>query len=1074
MFEIYTFWNHSSMVSVLNGIVLVMGGDDWVGLMKSVVTLGFLIALGVGLLKISVREPLQYFLIVAIVHGILFVPKVTVSVRDARSGQVGTVANVPLGVAFIASTTSQISKFLTDTFETNLVSTDELRFSRTGLAWGANSMATMAAARSPNPRLQDAAQAFVRNCVSPEVSADMDKYTALINSQDVMGLMATGRGTAGGWLNPGRVATMPLVSGSGSEVLPCISASAPGSAYDRLAALIDAEVPTARSGIAARLLPDIAPATANTLVGTYLPGIEGALIGGSRNITSMLTQAIAVNLVSDSAGSLAMVRNDPAAAQMAIGSTIANAQAASSYRMLGMIGAEALPKFRNVLEILLIAIFPLALLMALLGGDRGVAAVRTYALALGSVQLWAPIYAIVNTVLTPMTAARMKAMAGGSISQTMANSEGFIQVGLTEQAIAGALVMAVPMIAWAIVSGGAQAVGGAMGSIMSPSSQAAGAVGASTAMGSMQMGNTSFGNHSLNTVTGSKFDTSPSFSSGRISVTSGLSHSNFGGDDGARVVNNSAQRAEMGPWTATMGARAASSLTAQAGVAAERAREAAQAFTSSAGQAYQSFVRNGAGSTTGSTLSAGAATNSSAQQGGSYQSGISQIRALAARHGISEEQAFSAALAAHMGLSLPGKSFSPVTGGADINAQTSSGGRNTKLNEEAAQVGQSSDFKSLVQSMRQGQVGNSATNTAEAKQSRESGGDASLRQATEAADQYRVASRQSENLSQTAQRAASRDQSFISDLGNSVDAWLRSNNRPSLEALGRMATTPVPSNQNDAAYGRAMHTRAQADAHIAEAVTAVLSQRAGEGGFTITPASAPAQQAAPLAVAHSTQNAGEGRESTGSQGSPPGGSAPTTGAGGGAPGTGLPNSSSTPESGPATRPLSMPSLSGLPMPSGMDGTPMSPAAIQEGAGSAGARAQAAVDGGNAAVAKAHESAAAQLQQPLTAGGLSVRDGAGNVITGAGVWREANTRLGDAQSTVAGGASGLAGATGAAAQTHSDARSRGENPASYGLEHAGRALGQGATVVTDPIVRTWKRLGGSKGSGNDSHGDAPMP
>jgi len=576
MFEIHTFWNHSSMVSVLNGIVLVMGGNDWIGLMKSIVLLGFLVALGVGILKISVREPMQYLLIVALLHGVLFLPKVTVTVRDARSGQVGTVANVPLGVAFIASTTSQVSKFLTDTFETNPVPTEELRFSRTGLAWGANAMGTLAAARSSNPRLQDAAQAFVRNCVSPEVSADMDKYTALIGSTDVMTLMAGGRGTPGGWLNPGRVATMPVLTGSGTEVLPCITASAPGSAYDRLADLIAAAVPAVRTELARKLLPDITPATANTLIGTYLPGIEGTLIGASRNAASMLTQALAVNLIADSAGSLAMVRNDPAAAQMAVGSTIANAQAASSYRMLGLIGSEALPKFRNILEVLLIAIFPLALLMALLGGDRGTTAVRTYAMALCSVQLWAPIYAIVNTVLTPMTSSRLQAMVGGAVTQTMANTEGFVQIGLTEQAIAGALVMAVPMIAWAIVSGGAQAVGGAVGSLMSPTGQAAASVGASTAMGNYQMGNTSFGNHSINSITGSKYDTSPSMSMNRISTTVGTSHNVADGNTGARVSDLSQQNPNTGPFSATLARTATTALGAAAASANANVIEAAQ------------------------------------------------------------------------------------------------------------------------------------------------------------------------------------------------------------------------------------------------------------------------------------------------------------------------------------------------------------------------------------------------------------------------------------------------------------------------------------------------------------------
>ncbi len=1038
MFEIYTFWNASSVISVLNGIVLVMGGSDWTGLMKSIVILGFLISLGVGLLKMTVKEPVQYLLIVAMLHGVLFLPKVTATVRDVRSGEVGTVANVPLGVAFIASTTSQIGKFLTDTFETNLVASDELRFSRTGLSWGANALSSLAAARPASPRLMDAAQAFVRNCVSPEVTADMDKYNQLINSTNIMGLLASGRGTAAGWLNPGRVATVPLATGAGTEVLPCITASAPGSAYDRVADLLAAEVPTVRTKLAAALLPDITPATANTLLGTYLPGVEGALIGASRNASEMISQAMAVNMVADSAGTLAMVRNDPAAAQMAIGSTLATAQSASSYRLLGMIGAEALPKFRNVLELILIAIFPIAMLMALLGGDRGGAAVRTYAMALGSVQLWAPIYAIVNTVLTPMTAARLKAAAGGGISQTMLNSEGLIYVGLTEQAIAGALVMAVPMISWAVVSGGAQAVGGAMGSLMAPSSQAAGSVGASTAMGNFQMGNTAFGSHSMNTVSASKFDTSPSHSSGRISMTSGLSHTNFDGNTGARVVNNSAQRADMGPWSATAADTARSTLSTMATVASSRANEAAGTFASAAGQAYNQMLRNLQGSSTGSTLTAGAAVSDSGQMSQAASSGISAVRQLAQRHGLSEEQAFAAALSGHLGVEAP-KLFglNPVKAGAELSANSTSKGSSSRINEEAKQLGNSDDFKALVQHMRQGQVGSSATNTATAGQTREAGADASLRQATEAAEQYRTATAQQEQYTQGASRAASRDQSFMSDMGNKVDQWLRANGSAGLEEMGRMATNPDP------------QARAHADGRIAQAVQAVMSQSAGGSGFTVTPAAPPAPYPQPSQPDAKTSAAGGG------------GGLANTGAPGASPNAQAPSAPAAPPAPP--QPMVMPSLDGLAMPTGLNGAPLNPAALQASASAAGQVAQDKVDGGRSAVRAGFESNVDSLAAPGGPGGLRVSDGAGGVITAAGVFNEARGRLGEAQAGTADAAGRLGETQYQMGTERESAVKLGDNPASQGVSRVGQALGGGVAAVTDPVIRTWKRAGEARGT-----------
>lgn len=276
---------------------------------------------------------------------------------------------------------------------------------------------------------------------------------------------------------------MPNRNSDGYTVMPCITSSGGGSAYDEVVLWISAEIPGTRSQLARRLLPDAPAATASTLLTSYLPGVEGAILGTSRTVTDQLTQAMTVNLMNESAGSLGVALGDAGAVQMAVGTVTAEASTASAYRVMGMIGEEALPKFRNLIEIVLICVFPLVALVIIVGGEAGAGALKTYAMTAVWVQLWAPLYAIVNNMLVPMTSSRMQAVAGGAISQTMQNSGSIIASGLTEQAMAGALVMAVPMIAYALVKGGEVAMSSATSSLIGGASGNATQQGSAAGMG---------------------------------------------------------------------------------------------------------------------------------------------------------------------------------------------------------------------------------------------------------------------------------------------------------------------------------------------------------------------------------------------------------------------------------------------------------------------------------------------------------------------------------------------------------------------------------------------------------------
>jgi hypothetical protein len=765
MFTIYTYWNSASMIQVLNAVVLVVGGADFLGLMKAVALLGLLSAAGIGMLKISFKEPAAYLVMLLLFYSIMFVPKVTVVVQDVRTGQVGTVANVPLGIAFFAGTTSHIGKFLTETFETAFAQGDELSFSRTGMAWGASSLKTLASVRPTDPKLQEAFAAFVRSCVTPELINDSAKYNGLVNSTNILETLAIGRGTAGGWLNPGRVVELPNNSVLGYEVRPCIqtSASIPN-AYDIIVAWLATEAPRQRMWLARTLLTDVPQATANTLLASYLPGAEGALIGTSRAITDQIMQSMTVSLMNESAGSLALVRNDPGAVTLAVGAATASAQAASSYRVLGMIGAEALPKMRNMVEIMLICVFPIVLLVIIVAGENGGSVIKTYAMTSVWVQLWAPLYAIVNAVLTPMTAGRFSAQMEG-LTQTMRNSESMMQTGFSEQAMAGALVMAVPVIAYALVRGGEVAMSGAMGALSAPASGAATSAGAAAGVGNHQFGNTSWGNHSSNNTSGNKWDDAGSMSQGSWSSTQGLYSTKSSQTSGETYGNASQMNANMGAYGAqeagVMNELASSAIQNQM----SKGSEAAQNYTRSVSAAHDKFAsgERGSGGQQGVTSTAG--TGRTGSQKSAWESSRDEAIAWSQGTGLTKGEAFAltALASASGGIEAFGSGFK-----ASGSAQAMSKDELAQKYEAAKKAGQSTAFKEASDAVNGSQSGVTTSNDSTTNNAQKAGTKGSLTDANTYADSAKQSFQTAQALTDTLQSSRANSAGVTQDLANRV------------------------------------------------------------------------------------------------------------------------------------------------------------------------------------------------------------------------------------------------------------------------------------------------------------------
>ena len=166
MYTVYAYWNADQITSVLNAVAMIMNGGDFLGLMKAVAVAGLLIAVGGAIVRMKGEEPVAYLTMMIIFYMTLFVPRVTVTVKDVRANTNYQVANVPLGVAFFASETSHIGKWMTEAFETAFTPADEERFSKTGMAFGSRLVEELQSVRAELPSLERDMAMFVRSQAS--------------------------------------------------------------------------------------------------------------------------------------------------------------------------------------------------------------------------------------------------------------------------------------------------------------------------------------------------------------------------------------------------------------------------------------------------------------------------------------------------------------------------------------------------------------------------------------------------------------------------------------------------------------------------------------------------------------------------------------------------------------------------------------------------------------------------------------------------------------------------------------------------------------------------------------------
>jgi len=486
MWEIYAYQNSASLFGVFNAAAAIHASGDYASAVAAVAFCGFVAALFAYAFAPEKLQGWKWLGTVVLVFSILIVPKVTVGIVDKTGGTpVQVVDNVPFGAGVLGSLTSTIGHTLTGLFETAFqvipgagALPSELRYEQNGLMFGNRLIRETGGVVFQDPNFRTDLINFIHNCTTYDLLDGTISPATFSTSDDVWSLMSTP--------NPARFT--PLTNTTGTTVDTCPNA------YVNLSGRIPAQIIRIQGQLAFRLNPTLpGTAAASVIAGQIQQAyIKNSIASASATAADIIRQNAVLNAIADTGQIVGQKVNDPAAMVLAVGRAQGVAQQNAAWINAGKTAEQALPVFRNVIEAVTYALFPLFVLLLLLtSGRESLMAFKGYAAILIWIQLWPPLYAVLNYMASIYAAYDIASAADlgtGTKVLALQTASAIYSRTISGEAVVGYLSISIPFIAWAALKRmenfGTAMVGGLSGL------QAM--LGSAT--GSAALGNTSLGN----------------------------------------------------------------------------------------------------------------------------------------------------------------------------------------------------------------------------------------------------------------------------------------------------------------------------------------------------------------------------------------------------------------------------------------------------------------------------------------------------------------------------------------------------------------------------------------------------
>jgi conjugal transfer mating pair stabilization protein TraG len=504
--EIFTIGGGEPIVNVLNAVAAWCGGGGFRSFIQVVMVMGLGYVLLVVAFTLNWRAWFNWFISATLIYLCMIVPTTSVKVTDRVNSSLApaTVDNVPIGLAAIASFSSQIGDWLTRRAETVFVMPSQLRLSTNGMLYGARLYDRTRGFVFHDPRVRANVEEYFRQCLFYDILLGFKTTDQLANSTNILVDMGPGSpARAMKWLNT-------PADGGGSEIRTCAATYAALRNVD-IPGVTDNELTRA----SASAFPNLAASAAKAKLVADLPVVSKAFHGTAQNANAIFQQRSLVDAFLEARANLDASDGDTFAMLRA------DAQARNTYTSIAQQAMTWVPLLNIVLTVVFYAMFPVIFPLFLMP-QTGPLALRGYLTGFFYLAAWGPLYVVLHMFVMDRTIAAMKAAA--PTGMTMAGMEGIDAVNADTATIAGFLMMSVPFLA-AGMARGAMAIATNATSMLAPAQNAAEQAATERTTGNYAYGNLSYQNLTANTVQRDQWNEAPNF-------TGGFGYNTFVNDNG--------------------------------------------------------------------------------------------------------------------------------------------------------------------------------------------------------------------------------------------------------------------------------------------------------------------------------------------------------------------------------------------------------------------------------------------------------------------------------------------------------------------------------------------------------------
>lgn len=542
MWEIYAYHNNEVLAGIFNAIAAIMASGTYLSAIAVVAFCGFIAAMVAAVVDPSKLYGWKWIATVVLVYGILFVPRVNVAVVDKTGGAPNRiVANVPFGMAVLGSLTSTVGNTVTELFETAFQVLPgpsqlpvELSYQRNGIMFGSRMLQETRRVAIPDPMVRTDLMNFVQNCTAYDIADGTISPTAFSQSADLWAMMA--------FTNPARFSI--ITNAAGVTTNTC----------DQVYAAIDARLPAQLNDLQAklglRLNPSLAPVAANAAVAAQITQgyIRSQIAGAAATAADLIRQNAMINAINDAGEMGCQKINDPSCMMLASGRASAVAAQNAAWINGAKIAEQALPVVRNVAESMMYAVFPLVVLLLFITSSKTTfMMLGGYAAALISIQLWPPLFAILNymaSIYAQLDQAAAAEIGGGVKALSLSTASPIYSNAISSQAVVSYLIIGIPALAYSLanrlVNFGSSVMGGLQGL---QTASMSGNASAAAAVGNANMGNVTMDQRVVSPSTSNPFVSRDQTEEGDWITTtkSGVQATSFLRNEGAvsRVVSTS-------------------------------------------------------------------------------------------------------------------------------------------------------------------------------------------------------------------------------------------------------------------------------------------------------------------------------------------------------------------------------------------------------------------------------------------------------------------------------------------------------------------------------------------------------